>query len=159
MRPTNCAFWLGSVAIAGLMGIASAAQPAPKSGTPPCLALSCPIQPVAEPPAKTETRAPEEPYDWKASFAAYQLAKCHGQLMASQTCRVYGAAPSSRQSSGRATNLTSWNMIPQSGPSLRMLRSKDSSTFALNPLILRRVKKLQMHTTRSGETVIGSKCR
>jgi hypothetical protein len=35
--------------------------------------LSCPIQPVAEPPAKTETRAPEQPYDWKASFAAYPV--------------------------------------------------------------------------------------
>jgi hypothetical protein len=73
MRPTNFAFGLGSVAIAGLLGTASAAQPAPKSGTAPCLALSCPIQPVAEPRAKTETRAPEEPYDWKASFAAYPV--------------------------------------------------------------------------------------
>src|SRR5271169_5380591 len=73
MRPTNFAFWLGSVAMAGLLGTASAAQQAPKSGPAPCLALSCPIQPVAEPPAKTETRAPEEPYDWKASFAAYPV--------------------------------------------------------------------------------------
>ena len=75
MRPANFAFGLGSVAIAGLLGTASAAQPAPKSGTAPCLALSCPIQPVAEPRAKTETRALQEPYDWKASFAEYKVGK------------------------------------------------------------------------------------
>ena len=75
MRPENFAFWLGSVAIAGLLGTASAAQQAPKSGTAPCLGFGCPIQPVAEPPAKSETTAPDKPYDWKASFAAYRVGK------------------------------------------------------------------------------------
>jgi hypothetical protein len=72
MRPINFAFWLGPVAIAGLLGTASVAQQAPKSGTAPCLGFGCPIQPVAEPP---ETGAPEKPYDWKTSFAAYPVGK------------------------------------------------------------------------------------
>jgi hypothetical protein len=143
MRPRNFAFWLGSVAIAGLFGTASTAQPAPKSEAAPCFNLSCPIEPAAEAPTGTETGAPAKPYD----------------LMASRTCRVYGAAPSSRRSSGRATNPTRRNMIHPSGPSSRMLRSKDSSTFAPNPPILRRVKKLRMLITHSGETVFGTKCR
>jgi hypothetical protein len=73
MRPRNFAFWLGSVAIAGLFGTASSAQPAPKSESAPCFNLSCPIEPAAEAP--TETGAPVKPYDWKASFAAYKVGK------------------------------------------------------------------------------------
>src|SRR5215831_2827407 len=53
MRPRNFAFWFGSVAIVGLLGPASAAQPA----------------------AKSATTAPDKPYDWKASFAAYPVGK------------------------------------------------------------------------------------
>ena len=73
MRPRNFAFWLGSVAIAGLLGTASAAQQAPKSGTAPCFNQSCPLEPVAEAPS--ETGAPDKPYDWKASFAQYKVGK------------------------------------------------------------------------------------
>ena len=75
MRPTNFAFWLGSVAIAGLSGTASTAQQAPKSETAPCFNLSCPIEPVAKAPTKSETGAPDKPYDWKASFAKYKVGK------------------------------------------------------------------------------------
>jgi hypothetical protein len=74
MRPKNFAFWLGSVAIAGLLGTASTAQQAPKSETAPCFNLSCP-EPVAKAPTGSETGAPDKPYDWKASFAAYKVAK------------------------------------------------------------------------------------
>ena len=69
MRPENFAFWLGSVAIAGLLGTAAAAQQAPKRGTGPCFGLRCPTQPVAEPYARSETGATDKPYDWKTSFA------------------------------------------------------------------------------------------
>jgi hypothetical protein len=75
MRPRNFAIWLGSVAIAGLFGTASTAQPAPKSEAAPCFNLSCPIEPAAEAPTGTETGAPAKPYDWKASFAAYKVGK------------------------------------------------------------------------------------
>jgi hypothetical protein len=75
MRPKNFAFWFGSVAIAGLLGPASAAQPAATSGTKPCFSQSCPIEPVAEPPTKSGTSAPDKPYDWKANFAAYKVGK------------------------------------------------------------------------------------
>src|SRR5215468_5121116 len=75
MRPKDFAFWLGSVAIAGLLGTASAAQQASKSRTAPCLGFGCPVQPVADPLTKSETRAPDKPYDWKASFAAYPVGK------------------------------------------------------------------------------------
>src|SRR5215467_6200111 len=51
MRPKIFAFWFGSVAIVGILGPASAAQPAAKSGT----------------------TAPDKPYDWKGSFAAYKV--------------------------------------------------------------------------------------
>jgi hypothetical protein len=74
MRSTNFAFWLGSVAIAGLSGTASTAQQAPKSGIAPCFNQSCPIQPVTEAPTKSETGA-DKPYDWKASFAKYKVGK------------------------------------------------------------------------------------
>ena len=73
MRPKNFVIWLGSVAIAGLLATPSAAQRAPKNGPAPCFGLSCPTQPVAEPPAKSETGGPDKPYDWKASFAAYKV--------------------------------------------------------------------------------------
>ena len=75
MRPGNFAFWLGSVAIAGLFGTASTAQPAPKGETAPCFNLSCPRQPIGEAPTKDEIGAPDKPYDWKASFAAYKVGK------------------------------------------------------------------------------------
>src|SRR6202047_4299708 len=75
MRPGNFAFGLGSVAIAGLSGSASTAQPAPKSETAPSFGQSCPIQPVAKAPTESETGAPSKPYDWKASFAAYKVGK------------------------------------------------------------------------------------
>jgi hypothetical protein len=71
MRPRNFAFWLGSVAIAGLFGTASSAQPAPK--TAPCFNLSCPIEPAAGAPAESKTG--DKPYDWKASFAQYKVGK------------------------------------------------------------------------------------
>ena len=75
MRSRNFAFWLGSVAIAGLFGTASTAQPAPKGETAPCFSLSCPRPPVGEAPTQDETGAPDKPYDWNASFAAYKVGK------------------------------------------------------------------------------------
>jgi hypothetical protein len=75
MRPRNFAFWFGSVAVAGLLGTAAAAQPAPKSETAPCFNLSCPIAPAAEAASESGTGAPDKPYDWKASFAAYKVGK------------------------------------------------------------------------------------
>src|SRR5260370_21491747 len=75
MRPRNFAFWLGSVAIAGLLATASVAQQAPRSGPAPCFNLSCPIEPAAEAPTESKTGAPDKPYDWKASFAAYKVCK------------------------------------------------------------------------------------
>ena len=75
MCPRNFAFWLGSVAIAGLFGAAPAAQPVPKSEAAPCFNLSCPIEPAGEAPTGSETGAPAKPYDWKASFAAYKVGK------------------------------------------------------------------------------------
>ena len=65
--------WIGSHCRP--VGNRFAAQQAPKSGTAPCFGFSCPIQPVAQPPAKSETGAPDKPYDWKASFAAYKVGK------------------------------------------------------------------------------------
>jgi hypothetical protein len=73
MRSRDFAFWLGLVAIAGLFGTGLTAQPALKSETAPCFSLSCPRQPVGEAPTKDETGAPDKPYDWKASFAAYKV--------------------------------------------------------------------------------------
>jgi hypothetical protein len=78
MRPRNFALWLGSAAIAGLFGIAAAAQttqPARKSGTAPCFNLGCPIEPVPQAAPGSETGAPGKPYDWKASFAKYKVGK------------------------------------------------------------------------------------
>jgi hypothetical protein len=75
MRPRNFAFWLGSVAVTGLLGTAFAAQQAPQSGTAPCLGSGCANEPAAEAAAKGETNAPDKPYDWKASFAAYKVGK------------------------------------------------------------------------------------
>jgi hypothetical protein len=71
MRPSDFAFWLGSVAIAGLLATACAAQQAPKSKTAPCFGQDCVIEPVAE----SESKAPDKPYDWKASFAQYKVGK------------------------------------------------------------------------------------
>jgi hypothetical protein len=75
MRPGNFAFWLGSVAIAGLLGSASTAQQTPKRGSAPCFNLSCPIEPDAEAPTGNQIGTPDKPYDWKASFAAYKVGK------------------------------------------------------------------------------------
>ena len=159
MRPKNLACGLGSVAVAGLLATAAAAQQAPKRGAAPCFNLSCPVEPAAEAPTKSETRAPDKPYDWKASFAEYRVGKVPRTADGKPDLRAYGAAPSSRHASGRATNPTRRNMIHQSGPSSRTLRSKDSSTFALNPPLLHRVRKPRILTTRSGEMVFGTKCR
>jgi len=73
MRPRNFVFWLGSLAIAGLLATAATAQPSAKRETAPCFGLSCPRQPVGEAPTKDETGATDKPYDWKASFAAYKV--------------------------------------------------------------------------------------
>ena len=73
MRPRNFAFSLGAVAVAGLSGAAAIAQPAPKSEAAPCFGLSCPRPPVGEAPTRGESAAPDKPYDWKASFAAYKV--------------------------------------------------------------------------------------
>ena len=75
MGSRDLAFWLASAAIAGLLATPCGAQQAPKRGTGPCFGLSCPTQPVAEPPAKSETGAAVKPYDWKASFAQYKVGK------------------------------------------------------------------------------------
>jgi hypothetical protein len=77
MRPRHFAFSLGSfslgsMAIAGLFATAATAQPAPKREPAPCFNLSCPLEPVPEPRAGSEA-APDKPYDWKASFAAYTV--------------------------------------------------------------------------------------
>jgi len=73
MRPGNFAHWLGSAAVAGLFVTASSAQPAPKSEPKPCFGLACPRAPVAEEPTESATGAPDKPYDWKTSFAAYKV--------------------------------------------------------------------------------------
>jgi hypothetical protein len=73
MRLEDLAFGLLPAAIAGLMATASVAQQAPRRQAAPCFNDSCPIQPVA--PTKRETGAPDKPYDWKASFAAYKVGK------------------------------------------------------------------------------------
>src|SRR5947208_14641889 len=75
MRPKNLVFRLGSVAIVGLLATAAAAQQGPKRGAAPCFNQSCPLAPAAEAPTKSETRAPDKPYDWKASFAEYHVGK------------------------------------------------------------------------------------
>jgi hypothetical protein len=71
MRLTNVALWLGSAAMVGLSASASDAQ-APKKAVP-CFSLGCPLEPDAAP--KSETSAPDKPYDWKESFAAYKVGK------------------------------------------------------------------------------------
>ena len=74
MRPRAFAFWLlGSVAASGLFGTDSIAQPAPNGEAKPCFGLSCPRPGVADEPSAT--KAPDKPYDWKASFAAYPVGK------------------------------------------------------------------------------------
>ncbi|HEY4404129.1 MAG TPA: hypothetical protein VGN55_05690 [Xanthobacteraceae bacterium] len=75
MRPRDFTYWLGSIAVAGLFGTASTAQPVLKSEPAPCFSLSCPRPPVGEAPSKDETGTPAKPYDWKASFAAYNVGK------------------------------------------------------------------------------------
>jgi hypothetical protein len=85
MRPKNFAFWLGSVAIAGLLGpaaagiFAQASQPAPKTGAGAedyeCRGNSCTVAIDDAAAAKRETSAPAKPYDWKASFAEYKVGK------------------------------------------------------------------------------------
>src|ERR1700704_2603600 len=75
MRPKHFAFWLGSVAIAGLLGPAPSAQQVPQREPKPCLGFGCAIQPAAEAPTTSGTSAPDKPYDWKASFAAYPVGK------------------------------------------------------------------------------------
>jgi hypothetical protein len=71
MSSKNFVFWLGPVAIAGLLATACAAQEAPKRKAAPCFNLSCPLESVAE--ASSETGAADKPYDWKASFAEYRV--------------------------------------------------------------------------------------
>src|SRR5580692_7481826 len=147
MRPRNFAFWLGSVAIAGLFGTASTAQPVPKGETAPCFGQSCPIQPVAKAPTESEAGAPDKPYDWKESFAAYKVGEVSRtadgkpdlQGIWSRSILTPLERPGSESDKG--------NMIHQSGASSRMLRSKGNSTFAPNPPLLRRVKKPRMLTT------------
>jgi hypothetical protein len=73
MRPGNFALQLGLVSIAGLIGTAATAQPAPKSEAAPCFGLSCPRPPVGEATTGSESGAGDKPYDWKASFAAYKV--------------------------------------------------------------------------------------
>jgi len=75
MRPKDFLFWLGSAAVAGLLGATSTAQQATKSETAPCFNLSCPREPVAEAPTKSDAGAPDKPYDWKTSFAKYKVGK------------------------------------------------------------------------------------
>jgi hypothetical protein len=75
MGPGNLAFWLGAAAIAGLLGNAAAAQQAQKNKAAPCFGQDCAIAPVAEPAANSESKAPDKPYDWKASFAQYKVGK------------------------------------------------------------------------------------
>jgi hypothetical protein len=75
MRPKNFSFWLGSVAIAGLLGSGCAAQEAPKNKTVPCFGQDCPVEPIVEAPNESGSKAPDKPYDWKVSFAQYKVGK------------------------------------------------------------------------------------
>jgi hypothetical protein len=87
MRPKDLLFWLAPVAIAGLLGPASAgifaqaSQPAPKSGAGAatdyeCRGNSCTVSlDDAAAAAKSEASASTKPYDWKASFKEYKVGK------------------------------------------------------------------------------------
>jgi hypothetical protein len=85
MRAKDLLLSLSSVAIAGLLGPASAglfaqtAQPAPKSATPAvdyeCRGNSCTVTLEEEEAARKAASAPTKPYDWKASFAEYKVGK------------------------------------------------------------------------------------
>jgi hypothetical protein len=68
---------------------------------------------------RARLRHPTSPTTGRQVSPRTKLAKCHEQLMASRTSRVYGAAPSSRHSNGGAMNLRRRNTMNQSGPSSR----------------------------------------
>jgi hypothetical protein len=83
MRPKDSVFWLASVAIASLLGPASAglfaqsAQPTPRSGASAadseCHGNGCTVPLTDE--GATQSSASAKPYDWKASFAQYKVGK------------------------------------------------------------------------------------
>ena len=84
MRLKEPVLWLASVAIAGLLGPATAgisaqaSQPAPKTGATAaeteCHGNSCTV-PLDDAAPNSGTSAATKPYDWKASFAAYKVGK------------------------------------------------------------------------------------
>jgi hypothetical protein len=71
----HLALWLGSSALVGLLATAAHAQQAPKKAAAPCFNQACPLEPGSGAPTKGETGAPDKPYDWKTSFAAYKVGK------------------------------------------------------------------------------------
>jgi hypothetical protein len=83
MHPKDSVFWLASVAIASLLGPASAglfaqaSQPAPRSGTSAadseCHGNGCTVSLADE--GATQSSASAKPYDWKASFVQYKVGK------------------------------------------------------------------------------------
>jgi len=74
MRLRNFALLLGSAAIGCLSATASSAQKAPKSAVP-CFSIGCPLEPDAAASTKGAAAAPDKPYDWRESFAAYKVGK------------------------------------------------------------------------------------
>src|SRR6266849_300578 len=136
MHPTNFSFWLGSVAITGQLGTASVAQQAPTSRTGQCFGLSCPVQPVAEEPTKSATRAPDKPYDWKASFAAYRVGKVPltslrtTQVVDPPNGRLPPLTPAAREQRTRADYLLN---RPATGPEDRPLSSRCVRPIGVGP--------------------------
>src|SRR5260370_17121819 len=86
-----------------------------------------------------------------------QQGKCHGHVMASQTCKVYGATASSRHWSGRAPNAKR-KLVKQKRGKPKILRTRQRSIFAWSPPSLPRAKKQRTLTTPSGHLVHGTKC-
>ncbi|HEY7301506.1 MAG TPA: hypothetical protein VH684_26750 [Xanthobacteraceae bacterium] len=75
MRAKAFAFCIGSIATASFLATACLAQQAPKSKTAPCFGQDCPVDPAAEASTENDSKAPDKPYDWKASFAQYKVGK------------------------------------------------------------------------------------
>src|SRR5437879_13747158 len=109
-------------------------------------------------PARVRRKVQRNSTTGKLALENTQQGKCHGHVMASRTCRVYGATASSRHWSGRPPN-TRRKLVKQKQGKPKILHTKQRSIFALSPLLLRQAKRQRTPTTRAGEMVTGTKCR